>query len=320
MSNAWPELAPYAEWGETCRTLQLCCQVIGKVRLALSPWLNHSWHATLYPTARGLTTSLVPHGERMFEIELDLVAGAVVVRPADAEERRIELVARPVADFYAAVMAALDAAGLSVKIHAVPSEVPDPVPFRDDRRPRVLDMDQVRRFWRALLQVERVFASFRTGYLGKVSPIHLFWGGFDLAMTRFSGRPAPLHPGGIPGLPDEVTREAYSHEVSSTGFWPGGPQLEAAAFYSYAYPTPDGFGSATVGPAGATFDAQLQEFILPYEVVRAAPSPDAALLEFLETTYRAAADLGRWDRAALECAIGAPGVVRHVGPAERGRT
>jgi hypothetical protein len=316
--EAWPALPPYAAWQETCSTFQLYCQIAGKVRLALTPWLNHSWHATLYLTVRGLTTSLIPHGQRAFAIDFDLAAAEVLVRAADGAERRLPLVARPVAEFHDALLGALRELELPVSIHGVPNEVPDAVPFRDDRRPRELDLDPVRRFWRALIQTERVFARFRTGFLGKASPIHLFWGSFDLAVTRFSGRRAPLHPGGVPGLPDDVTREAYSHEVSSAGFWPGGGPVDTAAFYSYAYPAPAGFANAAVAPAAAFFHPTLQEFVLPYDAVRTAPSPDDALLAFLESTYAAAAELGGWDRAALECAPGAPGIVRPLVPAPAG--
>ncbi len=312
-SDTWPAI-PYAGWRDTCDTFHLYCQLVGKVRLAQTPWLNHSWHATLYPTARGLTTSLVPHGERQFEIEIDLVAAEVVTRPTDAAPRAIPLVAQPVAAFRTALLGTLDRLGLPVAIHDVPSEMPDPVPFSEDTAARPLDLEAVRRFWRALLQVERVFARFRTSFLGKVSPIHFFWGGFDLAMTRFSGRRAPLHPGGVPGLPDAVTREAYSHEVSSAGFWPGGNGVDDASFYAYAYPTPPGFAEAEVAPAAASFHSGLGEFLLPYEAVRRATSPDDALLAFLDSTYRAAADLGGWDRPALECPIGAPAIVRPLSP------
>jgi uncharacterized protein DUF5996 len=307
--EVWPAL-PFGEWRETCATLQLYCQIVGKVRLALTPWINHSWHATLYVTARGLTTSLVPHGSRSFEIELDLVGGAVAIRTTDGAERRLPLVARPVAGFHDALLAQLAELDLPVTIHGMPNEVPDPVPFREDHVARVFDLEQARRFWRVLVQVDRVLARFRTGFVGKVSPVHLFWGSFDLAVTRFSGRRAPLHPGGVPGLPDAVTREAYSHEVSSAGFWPGGGPIAHAAFYSYAYPAPAGYDAAPVAPVGAFFHPELREFILPYDVVRTAASPDDVLLAFLQSTYDAAAGLGGWDRQALECPIGVPGVVR----------
>jgi hypothetical protein len=319
MENAWPAL-PFQAWRDTCATFHLYCQIVGKVRLALTPWVNHGWHATLYPTARGLTTSLIPHGSRVFEIQIDLLAEEIVIQTGDGAARRLALVARPVASFHAEILAALGDLGLPVTIHGTPNEIAGAIPFREDRAARPLDLDAVRRFWRALLQVQRVFARFRTGFLGKVSPIHLFWGSLDLAMTRFSGRRAPRHPGGFPGLPDEVTREAYSHEVSSAGFWAGGNGFDDAAFYAYAYPMPAGFGDARVEPAAAFFQRDLGEFILPYEAVRTADSPDDALMRFLETTYAAAADLAGWDRPALDCAMGVPGIVRLPSPPLTGGT
>ncbi|HUS63922.1 MAG TPA: DUF5996 family protein [Kofleriaceae bacterium] len=310
--ETWPAI-PFAAWRETCDTFHLYCQVIGKVRLALSPWVNHAWHATLYPTARGLTTSLVPHGSRVFEIEVDLPAAELVISTGDGAQQRLELAARSVAAFHQELLGALAALELPVTIRDMPSEMPAPVPFHEDVAPRPFDLEAVRRFHGALVQVHRVFTRFRTGFLGKVSPVHLFWGSFDLAVTRFSGRRAPRHPGGVPGLPDVVTREAYSHEVSSAGFWPGGGGVDDAAFYAYAYPAPDGFADARVEPDGAAFHPTLKEFILPYDAVRTAADPERALMRFLETTYQAAADLGRWDRAELDCAIGAPMVVRPHG-------
>lgn len=308
----WPEL-PFLEWQGTCATLHMVCQIVGKVRLALTPWINHSWHATLYVTARGLTTSLIPHGARSLEIELDLVHHALVVRVADGRERRLALSARPVAELHTELLAALGDLQVPVHIHGRPNEVPDPIRFADDRVHRTYVPEHANRFWRVLLQVDRVLKLFRTGFLGKASPVHLFWGSLDMAVTRFSGRPAPAHPGGIPNLPDAITREAYSHEVSSAGFWPGtAGGLEYPAFYSYAYPAPAGFAEAAVRPAEAFFHPPLGEFVLPYDAVRTAADPDGALLDFLQSTYEAAADRAGWDRAALECAIGRPGAVRAV--------
>ena len=307
--SGWPVLL-YAEGRETWATLHLWTQIIGKVRLALTPWVNHSWHATLYVTARGLTTGLVPAGGRGLAIDVDLVDQALVVRLSDGTEHRLALGPGSVAGFHDHLMAALDAAGVEVRIHAAPNEIPDAVPFRDDRAPRRYDPEQAVRFWRALVQIERVFQAFRTGFIGKVSPVHLFWGSFDLAVTRFSGRSAPPHPGGIPALPDDVTREAYSHEVSSAGFWPGGGPVDEPAFYAYAYPTPAAFARAPVHPEAAFFHDGAGEFILPYDAVRRAAAPDQTLLDFLETTYTAAADLGHWDRASLECPRGRAGVPR----------
>ncbi len=289
-------------------------QVVGKVRLARTPWLNHSWHVTLYVSARGLTTSLIPCGTVAFEMEFDFVACALFIRVTDGGQRRIELAAGSVADFYAQVMEALASLDVQARIVPTPNELAEATPFPLDTLPRPFDRAIARDFWRALVQVDRVLARFRTRFLGKCSPVHLFWGSFDIAVTRFSGRQAPPHPGGIPHLPDAVTREAYSHEVSSAGFWPGGGGgVDEPSFYSYAYPAPDGFSSALVAPAAARFDAGLREFLLPYEAVRTAADPDAALTEFLQSTYEAAADLGHWDRAALECDEGQLGRPRWVG-------
>jgi len=307
---AWPEI-PYAEWRDTAATLQLWTQIVGKVRLSLSPWLNHGWQVPLYVTARGLGTSPIPVGTEILEIEFDFVAHRLHMRTSRGDERALTLQPQSVADFYARVIGLLDELGIAVTINEMPNEVPDPIPFPDDRVHASYDPDAAHRFWRALVQADRVFKLFRSGFLGKSSPVHFFWGSFDLAVTRFSGRRAPAHPGGVPGLPDDVTREAYSHEVSSAGFWPGSEAYPQAAFYSYAYPGPPGFRDAKV-TAGAAFDETLGEFILPYDTVRRAADPDALLLDFLVTTYAAAADAGDWDRAALECEIGAPARVRNV--------
>ncbi len=308
-TDTWPEL-PYRAWQETCTTLHLWAQIVGKVRLARTPWLNHSWHATLYVTARGLTTSLIPHGRRALQIDFDFLDHALVISTSDGAGRRIPLRPRTVADFHVAVMSALAELDLPVEIHGSPSEVPDPIPFRDDQVHASYDAEFAQRYWRVLVQVDRVFKEFRTAFLGKVSPVHLFWGALDLAVTRFSGRLAPPHPGGIPHLPDAITREAYSHEVSSAGFWPGGGPVDQAMFYSYAYPAPAAYRSSAVEPAAACYHEQLGEFVLPYDAVRSADAPEQVLLAFLDSTYRAAADTGNWDRAALECEIGQPGVVR----------
>ncbi len=310
--SVWPEL-PYASLRPTLATLHLWTQVVGKARLACTPWLNHSWHATLYLSARGLTTGLIPHGALGFELEFDFFAHALLVRVSDGGEGRIALAPGTVADFYAQVSEMLARLGVPVAIDVHPNELPDPTPFPRDTAARQYDGDAAQHYWRALLRCDRVLKMFRTRFLGKCSPVHLFWGSFDLAVTRFSGRAAPRHPGGIPHLPDAVTREAYSHEVSSAGFWPGGGTVGHAAFYAYAYPTPAGFAEATVAPAQARFDPQLGEFLLPYDAVRTAADPDATLLEFLQTTYDAAATTGHWDRAALECDEGQVGRPRLVG-------
>jgi hypothetical protein len=306
----WPELR-YSRSRDTLATLQLWTQVVGKVRLALTPWLNHGWHVPLYVTARGLDTSPIPNCGATFEIELDFIAHELSVRTSRGEQHRLALEPQSVADFYTRMMGVLEELDIAVRIKEMPNEVPNPIPFSLDRVHRSYDRDAAHAFWLALVQADRIFKQFRTGFLGKASPVHFFWGSFDLAVTRFSGRAAPLHPGGAPGLPDRVTREAYSHEVSSAGFWPGNDASPAAAFYSYAYPEPPGFRERPV-TEGAQFDAKLGEFILPYETVRTAPDPDALLLDFLFSTYTAAADAGDWDRAQLECPIGAPREVRPV--------
>jgi hypothetical protein len=308
--DAWPAL-PYAEWKDTCHTLHLWTQVVGKVRLAQTPWLNHSWQTPLYLTAHGLSTGLVPHGTRAFDIEFDFVGRRLNAR-TDTGADGFALQAMSVADFYRRVMALLADLGVPVAIHAAPNELPEATPFAEDTGARAFDAAAAERFWRALLQADRVLKHFRTCFLGKASPVHFFWGSFDLAATRFSGRRAPPHPGGVPHLPDAVAREAYSHEVSSAGFWPGGPGHEEAAFYAYAYPEPPGFRDAAVAPAAAGYDAGLSEYLLPYDAVRTAEDPDAALLAFLQATYAAAADAGAWDRAHLECGLGEPGRPRAV--------
>jgi len=309
--EAWPDL-PYSAWRETYATLHLWTQIVGKIRLSQTPWLNHSWHVALYLTARGLTTSPIPYGERIFEITFDFIDHALRIETSDGRRAQIPLRAQSVADFYAAVMAQLADIGMPVAIDETPNELPDAIAFSKDRVHTAYDPEYAHRFWRALLQADRVLKVFRTGFIGKCSPVHFFWGSFDLAVTRFSGRRAPLHPGGVPNLANEVVCEAYSHEVSSAGFWPGGGAIDYPAFYSYAYPAPEGFSSAVVRPSAAFFSKDLQEFILPYDAVRTAASPDAALLEFLQSTYEAAADAGHWDRAALECPFGAVGAPRKV--------
>ena len=294
---SWPAL-PVEEWLDTLETLHMWTQVVGKVRLAQSPWVNHSWHVTLYVTARGLTTSPIAHGERIFEIDFDFVDHQLLVSTADGDVRRLPLEPQTTADFYARLMSTLSELSLPVRIQARPNEVERAIPFAEDTVHAAYDATAVHRFWRALVQVDRVFKAFRARFTGKVSPVHFFWGSFDHAVTRFSGRPAPEHPGGFPNMPDRITREAYSHEVSSAGFWPGG-ESGPAFFYSYAYPTPEGFAESAVRPAEATWNPDLGEFVLPYEAVRTADAPAEALMEFLESTYEAAARAAGWDRKAL---------------------
>jgi len=308
----WPEL-PYAAWKDTRDTLHLWTQAVGKVRLALSPWLNHSWHVALYVTVRGLTTSPIPWRTGSFQIDFDFIDHVLWVRTAEGHFRQVMLKSMSVAEFYEALMIALRELGIDVRINTMPTEIADCIPFEQDTRHVAYDSEYANRFWRVLLATSDVFARFRTGFLGKASPVHFFWGSFDLAVTRFSGRLAPRHPGGVPHLPNAVAQEAYSHEVSSAGFWPGGGgPIDCAAFYSYAYPAPEGFAAARAKPAQAFFSKELGEFLLPYDAVRTARDPDAALMEFLQSTYEAAADLAKWDREALECTLGEPGKVRAV--------
>jgi len=308
---SWPDL-PLAAWRETCATLQLFTQIAGKIRLVRSPWLNHSWHVALYVSARGLSTSPIPDGSRHFELEFDLIDGVLRMSTSDGATLQIGLAGQSVASFYAATIAALAELGIDITIDEMPNEVPDPIRFSQDQRHASYDPDAARRFFQILVNVDRVFKRFRTGFLGKASPVHFFWGSFDLAVTRFSGRRAPRHPGGVPHLSDAVAIEAYSHEVSSAGFWPGGGAIDYPAFYSYAYPEPAGFRATRVRPDAAFFSEAFGEFILPYDAVRTTTDPDGMLLEFLQSTYEAAAVAATWDRDALECGLGQPGVVRQV--------
>ena len=299
MAEAWPAL-PLDEWRDTYETLHRWTQIVGKVRLVQLPWINHAWHSTLYVTARGLTTGPVPHGTTTFQVNFDFLDHKLTVRTSMGGMRTLRLAPRSVAAFYRDFMDTLDDLDVPVRIHTKPNEVADATPLDQDTKRASYDPAAVTRFWRALSQADRVLTDFRARFQGKCSPVHFFWGSFDLAVTRFSGRTAPPHPGGVPNLPDWVARDAYSHEVSSAGFWPGGSGLEEAAFYSYAYPEPDGFKAAKARPAQAYYHKDLREFILPYDAVRTAADPDAMLLDFLQSTYEAAANLGRWDRAALE--------------------
>ncbi len=297
--DIWPSL-PLEDWQDTCSTVHLWTQIVGKMRLVRTPAVNHGWHVTLYVTPVGLTTSAIPYGSRSFQIDFDFVHHRLTVCTSDGGTARLELVAQSVATFHRRLREQMLTLGLEVPIYGRPNEIADPIPFDQDEVHRSYDPEFANRFSRILAQSARVLGRFRGGFLGKCSPVHFFWGACDLAVTRFSGRPAPVHPGGIPNLPDRVVREAYSHEVSSLGFWPGGGAVPYAAFYAYAYPELAGFATSPVKPAGAFYSTDLREFILPYDLVRLSPSPDEALLEFARTTYEAAADLGHWDRAALE--------------------
>jgi Family of unknown function (DUF5996) len=296
-TSAWPEL-PVAQWVDTRDTLQLMTQVVGKVRLANTPVTNHWWNVVLYVSARGLTTGLIPYADKGFSIDFDFIDHQLIVSITDGSRRTVPLRPGPIADFYRDVMSMLDDLGLSTKIWPMPVEIPRAIPFHTDQQHVAYDGDQVHRFWLALVQMNRVFEEFRSRFVGKVSPVHFFWGALDLAVTRFSGRGAPKHPGGAPNCGPHVMWEAYSHEVSSAGYWPG-PDGEGI-FYSYAYPEPAGYRDASVLPGPASFDEGLGEFILSYTAVREANDPDALLLEFLQSTYEVAADMGGWDRTALE--------------------
>jgi hypothetical protein len=296
--NLWPDLT-LTGWEGTRSGLLLWFQVVGKIRLALEPMINHWWQVPLYVSARGLTTSLMHRDGRGLDIEFDFVDDALCIRTSDGDSRRLPLEPRSVADFYRDTLGALDELGVPVTIAVPsPSEVAVAIPFADDDEIRDYDSAAARRFWLALVQAQRVLNRFRARFIGKASPVHFFWGGADLAATRFSGRPAPRHPGGVPNCPDWVQEMAYSHEVHSCGFWPGGSA--EGSFYAYGYPAPQGLGDWPVEPAAAYFDRDLGEFLLPYAAVRTAEDPDAALMRFCQTTYEAVAELGHWDRAALE--------------------
>ena len=298
-TEPWPAL-PLESWIDTCATFHMWTQIVGKIRLTQSAWLNHSWQSTLYVTARGLTTGPIPHGTRTFPIDFDLINHELIVQTSDGAVFNAPLQPQSVAGFYDQLMEVLARLELEVHIHGRPNEIPEPIPFARDETHRAYDAASVNRFWRILVQSDRVFRIFRGRFIGKCSPVHLFFGALDLAVTRFSGRRAPVHPGGIPNLPDRVTREAYSHEVSSCGFWPGSGAIAYPAYYSYAYPEPAGFANAAVRPEQAFYSKDYGEFVLPYDAVRNAADPDAALLEFLQSTYEAAANLAKWDRQELE--------------------
>jgi Family of unknown function (DUF5996) len=298
-TEAWPSL-PLEAWSDTCATVHMWTQIVGKIRLTQSPWINHSWHVTLYVTTRGLTTSPIPYGNRTFQIDFDFIGHEVKIQSSDGGVAGFSLQPQSVAVFYRRLQSEMGKLDLHVNINEKPNEIPDPIPFDQDETHNAYDPEYANRFWRVLVQADRVFKEFRARFVGKCSPVHYFWGAPDLAVTRFSGRPAPQHPGGVPHLPDQVAREAYSHEVSSCGFWPGGGPVAYPVFYSYAYPEPSGFAGAPVKPGAAFYNTDLREFILPYDAVRAAESPDETLLDFLQTTYEAAANLANWDRNFLE--------------------
>ena len=297
-SNLWPEL-PLAEWKETYETLHMWTQIVGKIRLTLTPLQNHWWNCTLYLTPRGLTTSAIPYKDRHFRIDFDFIAHLLVIETADGSTKTIALRPRSVADFYQETMSALASLGMPVTIWTTPVEVQDRTPFEKDQKHAAYDPQYAHRLWRILMQAGRVLSEFRSRFRGKVSPVHFFWGAFDLAVTRFSGRTAPEHPG-VPNCAHYVMVEAYSHEVSSCGFWPGGAPVNEPVFYAYAYPEPQGFKDYPIRPPEAFYHNEMSEFVLPYDVVRTTKSPDEVLLSFLQSTYEAAATCANWDRRALE--------------------
>lgn len=298
-TDQWPELA-LASWEETYATLHRWLQIVGKIRLSRTPWINHSWHVPLYVTARGLTTSPISHGKKVFQIDFDFVDHELLVQVSDGQRRSMPLREQSVALFHTRLFDLLEEMRLDVSIHGSPNEVEDATPFAEDRKHVAYDPAATQRFWQILVQVDRVFKQFRSRFTGKCSPVHFFWGSFDLAVTRFSGRRAPRHPGGIPNMPDHIVQEAYSHEVSSCGFWPGGAPHRFPLFYSYAYPEPHGFAEAPIDVEGAFYSTDLLEWVLPYDAVRDAARPDEHLLDFLQQTYDVAAGLGRWKRDELE--------------------
>jgi len=303
--SAWPEL-PLHEWQDTYTTVHMWTQIVGKIRLMQSPHMNHWWQVALYLTARGLTTSPIPYGLRTFEIDFDFVDHQLILSTNDGSIRSFELAGRSVADFYQELLKALRSVGMNIKIWTTPVEVAERIPFEDDSVHASYDSEYAQRCWRIMAQTDRVLKQFRSRFIGKCSPVHMFWGAFDMAVTRFSGRRAPEHHGGVPALADFIVREAYSHEVSSCGFWPGGGVIQEPAFYAYAYPEPNGFKRAAVEPKQVFYSSELNEFILPYDVVRESENPDEVLLSFLQSTYEAAANLGKWDRGALEQEVSNP--------------
>ncbi|HXS36806.1 MAG TPA: DUF5996 family protein [Flavipsychrobacter sp.] len=298
--QSWPVLV-YEDLNDTLATVQLWTQIVGKIRLRNMPWINHSWHVTLYVSPRGLTTGSIPYEDGVFEISFDFVNHKAHVISSFGNSKIIDLYPRTVASFYKEIMSSLKDLGINTFIYSVPNEIEPAIPFEHDEIHCTYDADQMYTYWKVLVNVHNIFTRFRAGFRGKCSPVHLFWGAFDLAVTRFSGRAAPKHEGSMPNLPSDVMQEAYSHEVSSCGFWPGNEQMPQPVFYSYCYPTPDTFGTQNIAPKEAFFSSEMGEFILPYEVVRQAPDPGKTLLQFLQSTYVAATTTGNWDRSNLEC-------------------
>jgi Family of unknown function (DUF5996) len=287
------------DWYDTLDTIHLWTQIIGKIRLAVAPKVNHWWHSTLYVTSRGLTTLSMPYGDRTFQINFDFLQHQLQIETSDGITKTIPLVSQSVASFYQAVMSTMKAIDIDIHIWTMPQEISEPIPFDLDYKHATYNSEYARKFWQILLQIDRVMTLFRSRYVGKCSPTHFFWGSFDLAVTRFSGKPAPLHPGGVPNMVDWVTQEAYSHELSSCGFWSGSSSIEPM-FYSYAYPEPEGFKDYKIQPQSAFYNEEMKEFVLPYKAVQQADDPDDILLTFLQSTYEATANLGKWDRKALD--------------------
>lgn len=294
MMETWPSL-PLQEWKDTYATLHMWTQIVGKIRLVKAPKINHWWSSALYVTARGLTTSLIPSGTLAFEIQFDFIDHKLIIQCSDGTTRGLALKSQSVADFYTELMSTLKSIGIEAAIRAIPDEVPNPIPFAEDNVHASYDKEYANRFWRILVQVERVFQVFRSRFIGKCSPVNFYWGSFDLAVTRFSGRRAPERPGA-----DPITREAYSHEVISAGFWPGSGPIQEPAFYSYTAPAPEGLDQQPIRPKGASYDKAMSEFLFRYDNVRNETSPENALLDFMQSTYEAGANLARWDRTALE--------------------
>lgn len=297
--NDWPMLN-FTDWSQTLATVHLWTQIVGKVKLRKMPWVNHSWHAAFYIAPRGFTTGSIPYEAGVFQIDFDFLAHELLIKTSSGKGATMKLQPRTVASFYADLMEQMNQLSIPVSIHGAPNEVDPAIPFAQDRTHQSYDADSVSRFWQIIVRTHNVFTRFRAGFVGKCSPVHFFWGGFDLAVTRFSGRPAPPHPGGAPNMSVRVMQEAYSHEVSSAGFWPGSEQSPQAVFYSYCYPTPSAFGEQAIKPVEAFFSPEMDEFFLPYDAVRQAADPEQLLFEFLQSTYEAAAKTGHWNRSALE--------------------
>ena len=297
--SPWPELN-YQAWGDTLKTIHQWTQIVGKIRLQAMPWQNHSWHTTLYVTSRGFSTGSMPYKNGLFEIEFDFESHVLIIRSTFKDEIHIELEGKSVADFYQILLAHLESLQIHIDIHAKPNEMEEAIPFAENTQNNSYHKEAVINFWQAAVSFHNVFLRFRSRFTGKCSPVHLFWGAFDIAVTRFSGRPAPLHPGGMPNMPLEVMQEAYSQEVSSAGFWPGSDAFPEPIFYSYCYPSPDAFSTYKVAPEQAFWSKDLGEFMLKYEDVRKSDDPEAMLMAFLESTYEAAAETGNWDRESLE--------------------